>query len=257
MKKIACYLAVVWLSGLAGTVSAADIPAVVGWAQRVELGTLVSGVVSEVHVRPGQQVSKGDKLLSLDRRGFASQLNRRAAEHRHAQAVLEEARREDERAVELYDRTVLSDFERNQALVALKAADAAAQRARAALVEARLDLERSEIQAPFDAAVLAINASPGQSVVSELQSQPLVIVADTRNLRARALIDAAQAGGLQPGDPIEATLRGATVQAGVAYIGFEPVSQDGQGVRYELFVDLLAEPDRPLRVGETVILHLE
>ena len=239
MKRIACCLVGVLLWPLAAKTLAADIPAVVGWAQRVELGTLVSGVVSEVHVRPGQQVSEGDRLLSLDKRGFSSQVSRRAAEHRHAQAVLEEAQREDERAIELYDRTVLSDFERNQALVA-----------------ARLDLERSVIQAPFDGAVLAVNAARGQSVVSELQSQPLVVVADTRRLRARALVDAAQADRLKPGGSLDATLRGASVKAAVGHLGFEPVSKGDQGTRYELFVDLVADPERPLRVGETVILHL-
>ena len=257
MKRIASWLAGITLCMLGGTTLAADLPAVVGWLQRVELGTLVSGVVSEVNVRPGQQVRRGDKLLSLDGRGFASQVSRRTAEHQYAQAALKEAKREDERAIELYDRTVLSDFERNQALVALKAARAVAERARAALVEARLDLERSVIEAPFDGAILAVNAAPGQSVVSELQSQPLVTIADTRNLRARALVDAAQAEKLQPGDSLDATLRGETVEAQVAHIGFEPVSQGGQGMRYELFVDLLAAPERPLRVGETVILHLE
>ncbi len=256
MKRIACCLVGVLLWPLAAKTLAADIPAVVGWAQRVELGTLVSGVVSEVHVRPGQQVSEGDRLLSLDKRGFSSQVSRRAAEHRHAQAVLEEAQREDERAIELYDRTVLSDFERNQALVALKGARAAAERARAALVAARLDLERSVIQAPFDGAVLAVNAARGQSVVSELQSQPLVVVADTRRLRARALVDAAQADRLKPGGSLDATLRGASVKAAVGHLGFEPVSKGDQGTRYELFVDLVADPERPLRVGETVILHL-
>ena len=58
---------------------AADVPAVVGWAQRVELGMLVSGVVAEVHVRPGQSVKKGDELISLDQRGFKSQAGRRSA----------------------------------------------------------------------------------------------------------------------------------------------------------------------------------
>ena len=66
MNRIASWLAGITLCMLGGTSLAADLPAVVGWLQRVELGTLVSGVVSEVHVRPGQQVRRGDKLLSLE-----------------------------------------------------------------------------------------------------------------------------------------------------------------------------------------------
>lgn len=238
-------------------VLAADVPAVVGWSQRVELGTLVSGVVNEVHVQPGQAVKKGDQLISLDSRGFSSQVSRRLAAHRHAQAMLEEARREDERAIELYDRTVLSDFERNQALVALEAARAKAEAARAALVEARLDLERSVVRAPFDGVVLAVNAAPGQTVISELQSQALVTVADNRVYRARAQIDATQAGQLEQGKTLRATVRGQALDASVSYVGFEPVAQSGQGPRYELVAEIAAGEGPPLRVGETVILHLD
>jgi multidrug efflux system membrane fusion protein len=236
---------------------AADVPAVVSWSQRVELGTLVSGVVSAVHVRPGQTVSKGDKLLSLDDRGFSSRVSRRLAEQRHAQAMLEEAEREDARAVELYDRTVLSDFERNQALIALHAARATAEAARSALLDARLDLERSVVRAPFDGVVLAVNAAPGQIVVSELQSQPMVTIADNRVYQARAQVDAAQAGLLEAGSTLRATARGQALEASVSYVGFEPVAQAGQGPRYELTADIVADPQHPLRVGETVILHLE
>jgi multidrug efflux system membrane fusion protein len=258
MNRLLCVLAAGCLACAATPIAtAADVPAVVGWAQRVELGMLVSGVVAEVHVRPGQSVKKGDELLSLDQRGFKSQAGRRLAEYRHAKAMLEEAKREDERAVELYDRTVLSDFERNQALIALKSAQAASERAAAELVAARLDLERSVLLAPFDGVVLAVNAAPGQSIVSELQSQPLVTVADDRSYYGRAQVDAAQAGALPPGKSLDATLRGQGLKATVAYVGFEPVSESDLGPRYELVVDLPSDPQQPLRVGETVILHLD
>ncbi|MCB1723110.1 MAG: efflux RND transporter periplasmic adaptor subunit [Chromatiaceae bacterium] len=238
---------------------AEDIPAVVGWAQRVELGPLVSGVVSEVHVRPGQTVKTGDPLISLDQRGFTSEVGRRAAEQRHAKVMLDEAQREDDRAAELYDRTVLSDYERNQAMIALEAARATAERARAALVGARLDLEHSVVRAPFDGVVIAVNAVAGLSVVSELQSQPLVTLADDRRLQARAEVDAEQAGRLRQDMVLSATLRGRSVQARVAYIGFEPVTSPGQeqAPRYELVTDIGRDVEPAPRVGETLMLHLD
>lgn len=242
---------------IAGVAPAAEVPATVTWAQRVELGTLVSGVVDEVAVRPGQLVKKGDKLLSLDRRGFATEVSRYRAAYRHAKSALDEAALEDERAAELYDRTVLSDFERNQAKVALQAATASAERARAALVGARLDLERSEIRAPFDGTVLAVNVAPGQTVVTQLQSQSLVTLADTHNLRVRALVDPTVADSLKPGQSVKASLRDARFDATIAYVGFEPAEHGGEGLRYALVADLATDASRPLRVGETVTLHLD
>jgi multidrug efflux system membrane fusion protein len=253
------HLAAACLFGLcvAGSVLAADVSAVIHWSRSVELGTLVSGVVSDVYVKPGQAVSKGDRLISLDDRGFSSQLSKHEAAYRLAQAALAEARREDERAIELYDRTVLSDFERNQAQLALLSARAAAEAAHADMIEARLNLERSEILAPFDGVVLSVNAAPGQTVVSEWQSQPLVTIADNRVYQAHAQIDANQAARLQQGQSLRATARGGDLDASVSYIGLEPAGESAQGPRYELITEIASKDNRSLRVGETVILHLD
>ena len=253
------YRSAVFLFGLCicgGTV-AADVSAEIRWSQRVQLGTPVSGVVSEVHVRPGTVVSKGDKLISLDARSFSAQVDRRLADFKHAQATLEEAKREDERAIELYDRTVLSDFERNQAQIALYSARAGAERARAELVDARLDLERSMIHAPFDGVVLSVDVAPGQTIVSDWQSQPMVTIANDRVFNAHAQIDAEQAKRLEPGGQLRAVVRGEERQASVSFIGFEPVGQSDQGPRYELVVEIAVGNDRRLRVGEMVTLHLD
>jgi len=262
---LACLLWIgVWGGAAAADVSAedsqqasGDVSAVLAWSQKVELGTLVSGVVGEVHVRPGQTVAKGDTLISLDGRGFSAQVSRRQAGYEHAKAALEEAEREDERAIELYERTVLSDFERNQALIGLHAARAVAEAARADLTEARLNLERSVLRAPFDGLVLSVGVSPGQTIVSEWQSQPLVTLANNNVFHAHAQVDAVRAGRLEPGDGVSATLGGESVQASVGYIGFEPAGQSEQGPLYELVVEIVAAQGETPRVGETVILHLD
>lgn len=237
--------------------SAESVTGVVRWSQRVELGTLVSGVISDVHVRPGQAVRQGDPLVSLDRRGFASRVQRWLAEFRHAEALLAEAKREDERAAELYDRTVLSDFERNRALIELDAARAKLALSRAQLVDARLDLERSGIKAPFDGVVLAVAAVPGQQVISQLQIQPLVTLGDNLNLQVRAEIGAAQAGRLEPGQVVEVATGGGTFQAAVSYVGLEALSPTAAEMRYELLLDIDAADGKNLRVGQQVGMELE
>lgn len=238
--------------------AADDVTAQVSWAQRAELGILVSGEVEQVHVRPGQVVARGDPLVSLDPRSFKHQVDRYSAAYRHARAALAEAEREDARAIELYDRTVLSDFERSQALIALEAARADAELVRSQLNQARLDLERAELKAPFDGIVVAVNAAVGQTVVSQLQVQPLVTIADHRRLQARADVDAGQARALSPGAEVEAMVGGDSMPGTVAYVGFEPLpSAAGGGPRYELRVDLQLPEGVSLRVGETVRLKIE
>ena len=250
----------VWVLGwtcASGAVFAEDVVGVIDWARKVELGTLVSGVVAEVHAEPGDLVSAGDSLVDLDRRGFRAEVNRRLAAHKHAQAVLTEAEREGERAIELYERTVLSDFERNQAMVALRRARAAAEAARADLVQARLDLERSTLKAPFDGLVLAVQAARGQTVVSELQSVPLVTLAESKVYRVRARVDAARAAAIQPGSELAATMRGRDARVIVQMVGFEPVAESPGGPQYELLATVRGDPGELLRVGEVVTLHLD
>ncbi len=257
MKSLRVSMLMLAMHATALPALAEELPAVVSWSQRVELGTLVSGIVARVHVRPGEAVGEGDPLLSLDAREFRSRVAKFQAAHRHAQALLAEAQREDERAMELYDRTVLSDFERNQALIALEAARAQAEAARAELAQARLALERSVIRAPFGGVVLAVDAAPGQSVVSELQSAPLITLADDRHYRLNANVDAEQAARLSVGTALRATLRGRALDATVSHIGYEPVVQSAAGPRYALVAEIRRIDQTPLRVGETVTLHLD
>jgi multidrug efflux system membrane fusion protein len=243
--------------GAGGAFARDQVDGVVTWSQRVELGTLVSGVISQVHVRPGQSVKRGDTLVELDDRGFAGQVQRWRAEYRHAKGLLEEAEREDERAAELYDRTVLSDFERNQALLALDAARAHLALVNAHLVDARLDLERSQIKAPFDGVILQVNAVPGQTVISEMQVQPLVALADNTRMTVRAELEAGAAARAAIGQRVALGARGRQFEGTVAYVGMEPMPADGTGLRYAVQVDVDPDQASGLRVGEKVSVELD
>lgn len=167
------------------TATAGELAGTVDWGQRVTLGTLESGVVAEVPVVEGQQVGQGELLLRLDQRGFKADLAAARAAQRHAQALLEEAQREFDRAEELYDRTVLSDHERTVAVIGLREAQAAAEGARAERVRAQLALERSELRAPFDGFVESLKVVPGQAVSARLQVPPLLVLADDRWLEVK------------------------------------------------------------------------
>ena len=104
---------------------AADYQGSLDWSARAELGMLVSGVVGKVHVKAGQPVSKGDPLLQLDERDFTYRATSTKAVLERAKSTYEEAQREHERSVELYDRRLLSDHELQLKQIALVAAKAA------------------------------------------------------------------------------------------------------------------------------------
>ena len=120
-------------------------------AERVELTTRVSGVVEAVLVKPGQRVKKGAVLLRLDKTVLQAQLDEATAEQALAQADEEDAKRELERAKELFDRTVSSTSELEASTLRHARAKAALSRANARRVIAQKNLRDADLRAPLRA----------------------------------------------------------------------------------------------------------
>ena len=199
---------------------AAEVQGVLRWAGETDLSLPVSGVVDEVLVRPGQAVKQGQVMLKLDKRRVKARL--RAAEARVARFKpgRDEAQRELERAEELFDRTVLSEVELQQAKIDFAEKNATLQEARAALVGARLDLEYSELKAPFDLIVLHVFSVKGQAVINALQPMPLISVTRDR-LLVSAPLPVAKLSGVDIGQQVTVTYDGKTVAGSVSRVTYD------------------------------------
>jgi RND family efflux transporter MFP subunit len=145
-------------------------------AERVELTTRVSGVVEEVLVKPGQRVKKGAVLLRLDKTVLQARLDEVAAEQARADADEEDAKRELERAQELFDRTVSSTSELEAATLRHVRAKAALSGANARLVIAKKNLGDAELRAPFSGVVSAVPGGPGTVVTADCQPKTLIVL---------------------------------------------------------------------------------
>lgn len=145
-------------------------------ADKVELTTRVSGVVESVLVKPGQRVKKGAVLLRLDRTILQARLEEATADHARAQADEADAKREQGRAQELYDRTVSSTSELEAAELRYARAQAALSAAQARRVIAQKNLADAELKAPFDGVVSAISGGAGTVVVADCQPKPLIVL---------------------------------------------------------------------------------
>jgi len=145
-------------------------------ADKVELTTRVSGVVESVLVKLGQRVKKGAVLLRLDKTILQARLEEAVAEHARAQADEADAKREQGRAQELYDRTVSSTSELEAAELRYTRAQAALSAAQARRVIAQKNLADAELKAPFDGVVSAIPGGSGTVVVADCQPKPLIVL---------------------------------------------------------------------------------
>lgn len=234
---------------------AGEVDAQLEWARRVELGTLVSGVVTEASVGVGDKVVAGQVLLRLDQRAFRARLDEARAKAKNTELELSEAKRELERAQELYNRTVLSDHDLVEAKIAFGKSELAALSAATVLAQAEVDFQYSEVRAPFDAIVLRKNAEVGQVIVVQLQASPLLIIAERGTMLARAEVDAETANNLTIG--IDAKIRIGKVEYSgkLRTLGLEAAGMKGGATRYEaLFV--FQTKNEALRAGQAARIDL-
>jgi RND family efflux transporter MFP subunit len=237
-------------------VFALELKAELDWAKRVEMGTPVKGVVQQIMVQPGQRVAEKEILLKLDQRGFESRVTGLKAQVAHYKAELLEAEREQERAMELYDRTVLSEHELQVAKNNLIAARARYKMELAELVQAELDLEYSSLRAPYDAVVVSRLVEVGQTVVPDLQPAILFVLADAGHMLARGHVAASEISQITIGKKAEVQIDGQAYQGRVINFGLEP-DWETKGSDKTYFVILeFPIPGRPSYVGQSVTIKL-
>lgn len=149
-------------------------------ADKVELTTRVSGVVDQVLVKAGQSVKKGAILLRLDKTILQARFDEAVAEQARAQADEADAKREFDRAQELFNRTVSSTTEFDAAALRQARAQATLSAATARRVIAQKNLDDAELKAPFDGVVSAVPGAPGTVVAADCQPKTLVILSSGR-----------------------------------------------------------------------------
>jgi len=203
---------------------AADLEATLQWSRRTELAVPVSGVVGEVNVHAGQRVSKGTLMLALEAAPFQASVQQAESHVTLRKIERDEAARDAGQAKELFDRTVLSVVELENARNRLARAEASLKEATAALDRARWQRRVSQLRAPFDAVVLSRQIESGQSVAADLKPPVLIVVAAAGEYGAVARINADRAVGLKVGQALSVRAAGKTYAGSVRSISHDPAS---------------------------------
>lgn len=160
----------------------------------------VKGLVSAVHVKEGEVVKKGQKILSLEKNDYESRL-------KSAQATLKQ------REVELKGAKSLGK-KGYQSQTALAQAQANLEDAKANVVGYQLALQRSEIVAPFDGIInkryveLGDLLKDGDTIAMLVDLDPLVISANVTESNVDHLKAGQQASGrMVSGDVLNGIIR--------------------------------------------------
>jgi len=114
----------------------------------VEIRARVSGYLDKIHFKDGQMVKEGDLLFTIDKRPFQTALDQAKAQLERARAELAFAQGDLDRASQLVrDKTITQQtFDQRTQVKRVAEANVAAQEA--AVRQAQLDLEFTDLRAP-------------------------------------------------------------------------------------------------------------
>ncbi|HEX4552944.1 MAG TPA: efflux RND transporter periplasmic adaptor subunit [Xanthobacteraceae bacterium] len=130
----------------------------------VEIRARVSGYLDHVHFTDGQRVKQGDLLFTVDKRPFQTSLDQARANLAQARANMAFAEADLARGAQLVRDKTITEQTFDQRTQAKRVADASVAAQEAAVRQASLDLEFTELRAPVDGRIGDRRVSPGNLV---------------------------------------------------------------------------------------------
>ena len=226
---------------------------------RSRLGIERAGRVDRIPFREGARVRRGEVLVQLEVSTARTQLEAARRDLETQRAMFESARAAATRAQRDFDRTqrlrasdLVSDAQMDQAKTAtdaaqadMRAAQARAERAAAAVRLAQDELDHLRVTAPFDGVIAQRLVEVGESVVP---GQAVIELVDPVRLYVSAPIDEMDSGRLREKLPARITLDpypGQTWQGTLSRVF--PVVNDTkeQNRTLEVEVELPPDPSKP------------
>ena len=252
----------------------------------VEVGSQVSGQISEIFVDFNSPVRTGQLLAEIDAQSFESRVLQSTADLKvadsniivqkasidRAKANLRRARLEYERAEPLTRNGTLSVSELDTALAnfesakadltmaeaQLENARAARDQRKASLESAEIDLERTKIRSPIDGVVIERAVDQGQTVAASLSSPILFNIAqDLTEIQIEANVDEADIGNVKDGNEVSFSVDAfpdKEFSGRVKQVRLAP-NESNNVVTYTVIITA-KNPDRRLLPGMTAIVEI-
>ena len=209
MRTFACTLAAALTPAAAiAQAPAAGLDCMIQPHQIVQVGSPAAGVIERIAVERGDFVQRGQPIVQLNANveraalAVARERAQQQGEVKAASGTQELARRELERANELYEQNFVSktylDKQRAEAQVAGGRTDSAHEKRKLSSREVELaaaQLEQRTIRAPIAGVVVARSVDGGQAVAAG-RSAPILfeIANDLADMQVEASIDEAETG---------------------------------------------------------------
>jgi HlyD family secretion protein len=221
--------------------------------QLVEVGSQISGVITEIKADFNSRVKAGDIVAQIDPATYERALGQAEAELANAEAAQELAQLNYDRGAELLKASLISKSEYDQLRVNLTQARAQVKTRQANVERAKVDLDRTTIHAPIDGVVITRRVEAGQTVAATMNTPTLFTIAnDLRYMRIEAAVSEADVGGVEEGQKVQFTVEafpGRTFEGSVKQVRYA-ANTNQNVVTYGAIVEV-DNKDSKLRPGMT------
>ncbi len=238
----------------------------------VQVGTYVSGPIREISADYNSPVKKGQRVAKIDPAPFLMRVQAAEASLATARARAQKAaadlalrRRQLERQEQLRAReasslndldTARSTFQQAEAQLALDRAGV--KQAEAALREAHINLDYTDIVSPVDGVVVARNVDVGQTVAASFQTPTLFLIAqDLTHMQVNANVSESDIGNVREGQPADFTVDaypGRTFHGNVVQVRNAPITVQNV-VTYDVVIGV-ENDDLALKPGMTATVTI-
>lgn len=247
-------------------------------SKTVLVGAQVSGQITHIDVKVGDEVKEGDPIAEIDPltrentlKDSEAALDNVKAQRAAEQATLRQAELAYNRQKQMraQDATSREDFESAEATLAvtkanIAALDAQIRQAEVTVDTARVNLGYTKITAPMDGTIIAVSRQEGQTVNAAQSAPTIAKMADLSRMEVEAAISEADVVRVKPGQKVYFTILGDPDRRFYATLdSIKPVTdtvettddvttitEDSKAVYYNgvFYVD---NPDRTLRISMT------
>ncbi len=238
----------------------------------VDVGSQVSGEIEKIYVDFNSQVKEGQVIAQLEQSQFITRVNQDKANYQSTVASLEKAKvtfenikRKLERALELFEKDLMSYEDKEAIETNYYGAKADIQSAEARLEQSKSQLETSQvnltytiIKSPIDGVVINRNVNVGQTVAASFQAPVLFQIAnDLTKMQVECSVDEADIGKVKEGQKVKFTVDAfpdENFSGVVKQVRYSPEVVQNV-VTYTTIVDV-ANPDMKLRPGMTATVSI-
>lgn len=224
---------------LANSARVAGVGIVEPASEIIDIGSALSGLVTDLRVAPGERVEKGQPLFLVDDRAARARVAEANAAIREARAAIGEAqtaRATARQQLALYEslsdpaavsrsEVIRAEGDAQAANSRLEVARARLNAAQAQAASAQTELGRLTVRAPIAGEILAVNIRPGEFVATQGGGGglPFIQMGETNPLHVRVDIDENEASRVGLGANAIVSPRGAAhIQVEAMFVRAEP-----------------------------------